>query len=129
MPSLYQVNTRRDVAFLMLSGLFPGSMALLNVLGPSRFLGLGQIRPFLIVAAVSSLPYAITFLCTDVISEIWGERRPTAMVRVGLLVNLRILLIGWLGVCWRGVSRLTPPRACRLWMRQAESPSFLNCDG
>ncbi|KKZ10797.1 MAG: transporter, partial [Candidatus Synechococcus spongiarum 142] len=97
MPSLHQLHARREFAFLVLSGLFLGSMGLLNILGLSRFINLGQIGPFPIVVAVGVLPYPVTFLCTDIISEIWGERRASQLVWVGLLVNIWILLIVWLG--------------------------------
>jgi len=75
MPSPSQLNARRELAFLVLAGLFLGSMSLLNVLGLSRFINLGRIGPLPIVVTMGVLPYPVTFLCTDVISEIWGERR------------------------------------------------------
>lgn len=108
MPSLRQLNDRREFAFLVLSGLFLGSMGLLNVLGLSRFLNLGQIGPFPIVVAVGVLPYPVTFLCTDVISEIWGERRASQLVWVGLLVNIWILLVVWLGGVLPGFEQMDP---------------------
>jgi uncharacterized PurR-regulated membrane protein YhhQ (DUF165 family) len=67
------LQQRRDLAFLVLSGLFLGTMAMLNILGLTRFLQLGSIGPWPIVVAVGALPYPLTFLCTDLISEIWGE--------------------------------------------------------
>ena len=39
----------------------------------------------------------MTFLCTDLISEIWGERRANQLVWVGLLLNGWIVLVLWLG--------------------------------
>ena len=107
-PSLKQLNDRRDVAFLVLSGLFLGSMGLLNVLGLSRFINLGQVGPFPIVVAVGVLPYPVTFLCTDVISEIWGERSASRLVWVGLLVNIWILLVVWLGGVLPGFEQIDP---------------------
>ena len=108
MPSLHQLDDRRNFAFLVLSGLFLGSMGLLNVLGLSRFINLGQIGPFPIVVTVGVLSYPITFLCTDVVSEIWGERRASQLVWVGLLVNIWILLIVWLGGALPGFEQLDP---------------------
>ena len=43
------------------------------------------------------LPYPITFLCTDLISELWGEQKASQLVWVGLLLNGWIVLILWLG--------------------------------
>jgi hypothetical protein len=50
-----------------------------------------------VVVAVGALPYPVTFLCTDLISEVWGERRANQVVWVGLLLNGWIVLILWLG--------------------------------
>ncbi len=88
---------RRDLAFLVLSGLFLGTMGMLNILGLTRFLSLGSIAGFPIVVAVGALPYPVTFLCTDLISEIWGERAAGQLGWVGLLLNGWIVLILWVG--------------------------------
>jgi uncharacterized integral membrane protein (TIGR00697 family) len=93
------LQQRRDLAFLVLAGLFLGTMAMLNVLGLTRFLQLGSIGPWPIVVAVGALPYPLTFLCTDLISEIWARDKASQLVWVGLLLNGWIVLILWLGVC------------------------------
>ena len=49
------------------------------------------------VLAVGVLPYPVTFLCTDLISELYGRKRATDMVWVGLIVNLWIVFFLWLG--------------------------------
>ena len=74
---------RRQRVFLILSGFFLGTLALLNVLGISRFIDLsftmfGVSIPM--VVAVGVLPYPLTFLCTDLISELYGEKRARDMV-------------------------------------------------
>ena len=61
--------------FLVLAGLFLGTLAMLNILGLTQFLALGQIGSGGVVA-VGALPYPITFLCTDLISEIWEGAPP-----------------------------------------------------
>ena len=93
-PGLQQ---RRDFCFLVLAGLFLGTLGMLNILGLTRFLELGQIGSWPIVVAVGALPYPITFLCTDLISEIWGEQRAEQLVWIGLLLNGWVVLILWLG--------------------------------
>ena len=85
----------------MLAGLFLGTLAMLNILGLTRFLALGHIGSWPIVVAIGALPYPITFLCTDLISEIWGEERAAQVVWVGLLLNGWVVLILWLGACFR----------------------------
>ncbi|MYF38748.1 MAG: queuosine precursor transporter [Gammaproteobacteria bacterium] len=91
---------RRLRVFLVLSGIFLGSLAMLNIIGISRFIDLtfsvfGVKIP--LILGVGILPYPITFLCTDLISELYGRKRATDMVLVGFLVNLWIFFILWLG--------------------------------
>ena len=68
-----RIQARRDLVFLVLAGLFLGTLGMLNILGLTRFLALGQIGSFPIVVAVGALPYPVTFLCTDLISELVGR--------------------------------------------------------
>ena len=92
-----QIQARRDLVFLGLAGLFLGTLGMLNILGLTRFLELGHIGSWPIVVAVGALPYPVTFLCTDLISELWGEEKATQVVWVGLLLNGWVVLILWLG--------------------------------
>ena len=91
------LQARRDGVFLVLAGLFLGTLGMLNILGLTRFLQLGSLGSWPIVVAVGALPYPITFLCTDLISELWGEQKANQVVWVGLLLNGWVLLILWLG--------------------------------
>ena len=99
-PALQQ---RREFCFLVLAGLFLGTLGMLNILGLTRFLELGHIGSWPVVVAVGALPYPITFLCTDLISELWGEKRAAQVVWVGLLLNGWVVLILWLGGVLPGV--------------------------
>ena len=95
-----ELQARRERVFLVLAGLFIGSMTMLNILGVSRFIDLsfevGELRlPMLL--AVGVLPYPITFLCTDFISELYGRARASAVVWAGLLLNLWVVAFLWLG--------------------------------
>jgi hypothetical protein len=94
-----EIQARRERVFLVLAGLFLGSMTMLNILGISRFIDLSfEIFGFEIPMwlAVGVLPYPITFLCTDFISEIYGKRRANFVVWVGLLLNLWVVFFLWL---------------------------------
>lgn len=89
---------RREFVFVILSGLFVGSLAMLNILGLSRLIDLsftfdGVKIPFMVFVGV--LPYPITFLCTDFISELYGRKRANMVVWVGLLMNGWVLFIIW----------------------------------
>ena len=55
--------------------------------------------------AVGVLPYPLTFLCTDLISEFYGRRRANWVVTVGLIINFWVVFILWLG----GVMPQVPP--------------------
>lgn len=88
-PSLQE---RRERVFLVLAGVFFSAMTLLNVIGITRFVELGPLA-----LAVGVLPYPITFLCTDLISELYGRRRANFVVWVGLGLNLFVLGVVWLG--------------------------------
>ncbi len=94
------LQARRERVFLVLAGLFLGSMTMLNILGVTRFLDLSFTVFGLRVPmplAVGVLPYPLTFLCTDFISEIYGRKRANFLVWVGFLVNAWLAFILWLG--------------------------------
>lgn len=86
--------------FILLSGFFLGTLAVLNILGISRQIDLsftlfGLRVPFVVFVGV--LPYPITFLCTDFISELYGKKRANTVVWVGLILNIWVIFIMWLG--------------------------------
>jgi len=86
------LRERRERTFLVLAGFFLCSMTLLNVIGITRFIQIGPMA-----LAVGVLPYPLTFLCTDLICELYGKARANFLVTVGLGLNVFILLILTLG--------------------------------
>lgn len=100
----HELHRRRERVFLLLSGLFLGTLAMLNILGITRFIKLFEIdfdsaTPGVtaFAVAVGVLPYPLTFLCTDFISELYGRRRANAVVWVGLILNIWVIFILWIG--------------------------------
>ncbi len=87
-----QLRERRERVFLVLAAVFLGAMTLLNVVGITRFIQLGPLA-----LAVGVLPYPLTFLCTDLISELYGRARANFLVSVGLGLNFLILAVLTLG--------------------------------
>ena len=105
------LQRRRERVYLGLAGFFIGSMAMLNLLGVTRFLDLsftifGVTVP--VPLAVGVLPYPITFLCTDFVSEIYGQKRASFMVWIGFLVNIWLAFILWLGGLLPGFDQPIP---------------------
>lgn len=103
-----RLHERRERVFLVLAGLFLGTLAMLNILGISRFIvfaswtdgsgwTIGQWGEVSLAVAIGVLPYPVTFLCTDFISELYGRRRVNWVVFVGLILNLWVVFIMWLG--------------------------------
>lgn len=95
-----KISKRREFVFIILVGLFLGTLAILNILGISRQIDfsfqIGDIHfPFVVFVGV--LPYPLTFLCTDFISELYGKKRANMVVWTGLMINIWIILILWVG--------------------------------
>ncbi|NOX60281.1 MAG: queuosine precursor transporter [Planctomycetes bacterium] len=86
LPALHE---RRERVFLVFAGIFLGAMTMLNILGITKFIHIGGLS-----LVVGVLPYPLTFLCTDFISEFYGRKRANFVVWVGVLLNL--LVIGFL---------------------------------
>lgn len=88
---------RREAVFLLLTGLFFGSITMLNILGITRIIHIPITNTLSMPLTVGVLAYPITFLCTDFISELYGKRRANTVVWIGLILNIWVLFILWLG--------------------------------
>jgi hypothetical protein len=94
-------------------------MTLLNVVGITRFIQLGPLA-----LAVGVLPYPLTFLCTDLVSELYGRARANFLVTVGLGLNFLILAVLTLG----DLAPSVPPESMPPWqiIQLAEPVSLPN---
>lgn len=106
MQSLFQPLTnspaakKQECVFLILAGVFLGTLGIINILGLSRFVDLSLSIgdwTFPMILPLGVLPYPITFLCTDLISEFYGKERANLVVWIGLFINLGIVFFLWLG--------------------------------
>ena len=107
------LHARRERVFLVLSGLFLGTLAMLNILGISRFIKLAEVTTdggatLTFAIAIGVLPYPLTFLCTDFISEFYGRKRANFVVFVGLLLNIWVVFVMWLGGVLPGFETIDP---------------------
>ena len=104
------LHARRERVFLVLSGLFLGSLTMLNILGISRFIKLFSLNTqgeeIVFAVAIGVLPYPITFLCTDFIGEFYGRARANAVVWMGFLLNIWVISILWIGGALPGFEKI-----------------------
>ncbi|MEQ8843413.1 MAG: queuosine precursor transporter [Phycisphaerales bacterium] len=123
---------RREGVFLVLAGLFLASLAMLNILGISRFIKLGEARVgsgedalvLTFAVAVGVLPYPITFLCTDFISELYGRARANMVVWMGLVVNLWVVGVLWIGGVLPGFEAVDPATGAMVRDQAGRLPVF-----
>ena len=118
-PTEPALQERRERVFLVLAGILICAMTMLNILGITRFIQLGPLS-----LAVGVLPYPLTFLCTDLICELYGKARANFMVTLGLALNFFILGFLWIGNLIPSVA----PEALPPWqvLHLAESISLPN---
>jgi len=81
--------------YYILGALFITALITCNLIA-NKFISLDLgFKTFVISAGV--LPYPITFLITDILSELYGKKRTTQVVLAGLVASIFVLLILWLG--------------------------------
>ena len=88
----------KDVAwlgFLLLSGLFIANLVTCNLVFRKFFTW--DIGAITFEQSVGLLPYPITFLVTDMISEIYGKRKANLVVLSGLAASIMTLGVVTLG--------------------------------
>ena len=85
--------------YLFLASLFIAALITCNIIA-NKFIAVdiwlfGYWKTFVI--SVGILPYPLTFLITDILSEIYGRKRTNEVVIAGFGVSLFVLFILWLG--------------------------------
>lgn len=78
---------RYEVAFLVLCGIFLVSLVVANIIAVKLFVLSG------IILSAGIIPYPVTFLCTDLVSEVYGSRRANVLVLVGFGLSLYVLFL------------------------------------
>ncbi|CAI8324145.1 MAG: Uncharacterised protein [Owenweeksia sp. TMED14] len=97
MDSRLNVKQNRSafLIYVILAGLFIASLVVCNLIA-NKFITLDLgFYTFIISAGV--LPYPITFLITDFLSEFYGRRRTNYVILGGLIALIFVLFVIWLG--------------------------------
>ncbi len=84
-------SPHQQTIFLTISGIFIGCLICSNLIIQKFFTA--NFLSFNFVLSVGIIPYPITFLCTDLISEIYGKNKANQVVIAGFITSLFILLI------------------------------------
>lgn len=81
--------------YYILGALFIAALITCNLIA-NKFISIDLgFKTFVISAGV--LPYPLTFLITDILSELYGQKRTTHVVLSGLFASIFVLFILWLG--------------------------------
>lgn len=90
-----QKNNFKDQFFLVLSGIFIASLVTCNLIA-NKFVTVDfGFKVFIVSAGI--LPYPLTFLVTDLISELYGQKKANLVVFSGFVASIFVLLFLWLG--------------------------------
>ncbi len=101
------IRTKRDALalYLLLAGLFITALVACNLIA-NKFISIDLgFKVFVISAGV--LPYPITFLLTDLLSEIYGRKKTNMVVYVGFFASMFVLLILYLGSVFPAIENST----------------------
>lgn len=78
--------------YLVLSGIFIASLVTSNLIF-QKFFSWDPLGLYNFEISVGIIPYPVTFLVTDIISEIYGKKKANRVVMVGLFASIFTLLI------------------------------------
>ena len=88
-------NFERDRrGFIIVLSIFVGSIVIASVLANKIISVFGLFVP------AGVLAYSITFICTDVISEIWGKQRAKQTVFGGFIALIAVLILVQISLAW-----------------------------
>jgi queuosine precursor transporter len=92
------VGKDNSLAFILLVSMFSGSLVIASVIS-SKIISIGGI-----VLPAGILAYCITFVASDVISEIWGREKAKQVVLGGFAALVVCLGLIHLALAWPGAS-------------------------
>jgi uncharacterized integral membrane protein (TIGR00697 family) len=90
-----KVKYRSFMLYVLLGGLFITALVACNLIA-NKFVTV-NLGFYTFVLSAGVLPYPLTFLITDILSEIYGRSKTNMVVLVGFVASLFVLLILWMG--------------------------------
>ena len=91
----------KDRFYILLAGIFIASLVTCNLIA-NKFVTVNLgFKVFIISAGI--LPYPLTFLVTDLISEIYGQKKANLVVFSGFVASIFVLLFLWLGAQFNSI--------------------------
>ena len=91
----------KDRFYIILLGIFIASLVTCNLIA-NKFVTVNLgFKVFIVSAGI--LPYPLTFLVTDLISEIYGQKKANLVVFSGFVASIFVLLFLWLGAQFNSI--------------------------
>ena len=90
-----------DTVFLILAAVFLSSLVVCNLIA-NKFLTV-DLGFKVFTLSAGALPYPLTFLATDLLSELYGQKRASRVVWAGFAASLFALLALWLGAQFEAI--------------------------
>ena len=91
----------KDRFYILLAGIFIASLVTCNLIA-NKFVTVNLgFKVFIISAGI--LPYPLTFLVTDLISEIYGQKKANLVVFSGFVASIFVLSFLWLGAQFNSI--------------------------
>ena len=91
----------KDRFYIILAGIFIASLVTCNLIA-NKFVTVNLgFKVFIISAGI--LPYPLTFLVTDLISEIYGQKKANLAVFSGFVASIFVLSFLWLGAQFNSI--------------------------
>ena len=91
----------KDQLYIILVGIFIASLVTCNLIA-NKFVTINLgFKVFIVSAGI--LPYPLTFLVTDLISEIYGQKKANLVVFAGFVASIFVLSFLWLGAQFNSI--------------------------
>ena len=92
----------KDRFYIILAGIFIASLVTCNLIA-NKFVTVNLgFKVFIVSAGI--LPYPLTFLVTDLISEIYGQKKANLIVFSGFVASIFVLSFLWHGAQFNSIA-------------------------